>query len=50
QGLPSFLIEVGGEVYGFGTRPDGRPWRVGIADPLRTGLHTTLPLTGVAMA
>lgn len=50
QGVPGFLIEVGGEVSVRGHRPDGAPWRVGIADPLRTGIHTALPLTDMAMA
>ncbi|MCQ9147148.1 MULTISPECIES: FAD:protein FMN transferase [Brucella/Ochrobactrum group] len=50
QGVLGFLIEVGGEVSARGRRPDGAPWRVGIADPLRTGIHTALPLTDMAMA
>lgn len=33
DGMRNFLIEVGGEVYAKGTRPDGRPWRVGIDRP-----------------
>jgi thiamine biosynthesis lipoprotein len=28
-----FLVEIGGEVYAAGTRPDGRPWQVGINRP-----------------
>lgn len=28
QGVPAALVEVGGELYGYGRKPDGRPWRV----------------------
>ena len=27
-GISGALVEVGGELYGFGARPDGQPWRV----------------------
>lgn len=27
-GVPSFLMEIGGEFRGAGVRPDGQPWRV----------------------
>ena len=32
-GIESYLIDVGGEVIGRGTKPDGSPWRVGIERP-----------------
>jgi thiamine biosynthesis lipoprotein len=32
-GFSDFLVEIGGEVYAAGARPDGRPWRVGINRP-----------------
>jgi thiamine biosynthesis lipoprotein len=32
-GFSDFLVEIGGEVYAAGVRPDGRPWRVGINRP-----------------
>lgn len=32
-GFHDFLVEIGGEVYAAGFRPDGRPWRVGINRP-----------------
>jgi thiamine biosynthesis lipoprotein len=35
QGYGDFLVEVGGEVYAAGLRPDGKPWRVGINRPSR---------------
>lgn len=28
QGIAAALVEVGGELYGFGRKPDGQPWRV----------------------
>jgi thiamine biosynthesis lipoprotein len=33
EGFGDFLVEIGGEVVGAGTRPDRRPWRVGINRP-----------------
>jgi thiamine biosynthesis lipoprotein len=33
EGFRNFLVEIGGEVYGSGSRRDGRPWRVGINRP-----------------
>jgi len=32
-GFTDFLVEIGGEIYAAGVRPDGRPWRVGINRP-----------------
>lgn len=28
RGIASALVEVGGELYGYGRKPDGEPWRV----------------------
>ena len=28
QGIDSALVEVGGELFGYGRKPDGTPWRV----------------------
>jgi thiamine biosynthesis lipoprotein len=33
EGFSDFLVEIGGEVRGSGSRPDGGPWRVGINRP-----------------
>jgi len=33
KGFSHFLVEIGGEIYAAGQRPDGRPWRVGINLP-----------------
>jgi FAD:protein FMN transferase len=44
EGLTSFLVEVGGELAGRGTRA-GRPWRVGIERPDDTpGVWATVEL------
>jgi len=32
-GFADYLVEIGGEVFASGVRPDGRPWRVGINRP-----------------
>ena len=32
-GLKNYLFEIGGELAGRGTRPNGRKWRVGIENP-----------------
>jgi thiamine biosynthesis lipoprotein len=32
-GLRNYLFEIGGELAGRGTRPDGKNWRVGIENP-----------------
>jgi thiamine biosynthesis lipoprotein len=32
-GLGNYLFEIGGELAGRGTRPDGKSWRVGIENP-----------------
>ena len=34
NGVKSALINLGGNVYAFGTRLDGNLWRIGVADPL----------------
>src|SRR5262245_26400130 len=34
SGLKRYLVELGGEVRGHGSRPDGSPWRVAVEKPL----------------
>lgn len=34
NGIDSALINLGGNVYALGTRPDGNLWKIGIANPL----------------
>jgi len=33
-GAAAGLVQVGGEIRAFGDSPDGRPWRVGVQDPV----------------
>jgi FAD:protein FMN transferase len=33
RGFSDYLVEIGGEVYAAGLRPDGQPWRIGINKP-----------------
>lgn len=33
-GIGSYLVEIGGEIRCRGAKPDGKPWLVGIEDPL----------------
>ena len=33
NGITSAIVSLGGNVQTLGTKPDGSPWRVGIADP-----------------
>jgi thiamine biosynthesis lipoprotein len=54
QGFRDFLVEIGGEVRGEGTRADGRPWRVGIGQPRPDAapdeLYRVVPLGDAALA
>jgi len=33
MGIQRFLVEIGGEVYASGRKPNGDPWRIGINEP-----------------
>lgn len=35
NGVASALINLGGNIVTIGTQPDGKPWRIGIQNPLR---------------
>lgn len=37
RGLPSFLVEIGGELRGQGVQPDGQPWWVEVEAPPGAG-------------
>lgn len=46
-GIKSALINAGGTVRVLGTRPDGKPWRIGVQDPRNPdGVMAKLALTG----
>jgi len=53
-GFRDFLVEIGGEVFGAGSRRDGRPWRVGInrpqADAAPDEIYRVAPLRDAAFA
>lgn len=49
-GLTQVLADLG-EIKALGTRPNGRPWRAGLADPQHPGEITReVPLTDMALA
>lgn len=33
KGINSYIVDVGGEIFARGTKPDGKPWVVGIEKP-----------------
>ena len=37
HGIEHALLDLGGDIYALGTRPDGNPWRIGIRSPLGDG-------------
>ena len=53
-GYKDFLVEIGGEVYAAGRRPDGKAWRVGINQPSSQAgvqdVYAVLDLENQAMA
>lgn len=51
-GLEDFLVEIGGEIYAAGHRPDGRPWRVAIEEPVEAleRVHAVVELSDQGLA
>jgi thiamine biosynthesis lipoprotein len=50
-GVKSGLVDVGGNVYALGRRPDGKAWRVGIQHPRQPdGLLGVIPLVDASVA
>lgn len=50
DGVESAIISLGGNVYALGSRPDGRAWQVGIADPAdKSKIIGTLSVTDKAV-
>jgi thiamine biosynthesis lipoprotein len=54
SGYRNYLVEIGGEVYAAGHKPDDQPWRVGINRPQKgvaaTAVYEALNLEDRAMA
>lgn len=52
EGIPAYLIDVGGELRARGHRPDGKPWKVGIERPSRgqRAIHRVIALEGQSIA
>lgn len=55
NGIENYLIDIGGEVFGRGHKPDGSPWMVGIEKPGKDAdserqLNATISVTNIAVA
>jgi len=50
HGIRSALIDAGGDIRVIGTKPGGKPWRVGIKNPRGAGMVRVLPLRNEAVA
>jgi thiamine biosynthesis lipoprotein len=48
-GITSYLIDLGGEVIARGTKPDGRPWRVGIERPAADSVSAPIVETAIPL-
>ena len=51
RGVPSALIDLGGNIYAVGPQPGGEPWNIGIRDPkdTRGGPIAVLSVTDTAV-
>lgn len=47
KGITAYLVEIGGEVFAKGKKPDGNKWTVGIEKPI-DNKETTNPLKAIA--
>ena len=54
KGFKNYLVEIGGEIYAAGLRPDGQRWRVGINRPQKEAafneVYKVVPITNQAFA
>jgi thiamine biosynthesis lipoprotein len=50
-GVKHGIIDMGGNVYAYGAKPDGSPWRVGVKSPFagENGYFGALAVTGRAV-
>ena len=49
HGVPAALVEVGGELYGYGAKPDGEPWRVLVESAPEADARTPTPPRVIAL-
>ncbi len=45
HGISHALIDAGGNIVTVGSRPDGKPWQIGIRDPRGESMEDTIGLT-----
>ncbi|TKB54312.1 FAD:protein FMN transferase [Ferrimonas aestuarii] len=52
HGISRYLVDIGGEVVGKGSNPDGKPWQLQVEKPTIyiAGLSETIPVTDMAVA
>jgi len=50
RGVKNGFINAGGDLYCWGTNPEGKPWRVGIKSPRGEGFFGVLNISGVGAA
>lgn len=51
RGIARAIVNAGGDLYALGERGDGKPWRVGVQDPLtQQGMLATLDIADASLA
>ncbi len=51
MGVESCMVDIGGDLRASGTKPDGEPWRIGVAVPdLSQRVHRVIEIREMAMA
>ncbi|MFH1297501.1 MAG: FAD:protein FMN transferase [Bacteroidota bacterium] len=55
RGIKNYLVDIGGEVYARGTKPNGKRWQIGIEKPSESQsssreLRAEIPITNLAVA
>lgn len=52
QGIPAFMVEIGGEVRTLGTKPGNQDWRIAVEKPVTGGraVQAVISLNGRSMA
>lgn len=51
-GISDFMVEIGGDLYTAGLNPEGKPWQIGIEQPLAhdRGISRVIGLSDLGMA